>query len=170
MMECRAVTIRHGCELDLVAISEIYNHYVVASSNTMDTVPWTQETCLSWLDQFHTFGPHQMFVADLDGVVVGFVASSRLDEKTAYATSVKTNVFLAPAFCGRGLGRRLYDRLFDALREEDLHRAFAEVTLPNDASTNLHRSIGFEKTGLFKEAGRKFGRYWDVLWLARRMP
>ena len=120
--------------------------------------------------QFSHDGPYRMFVADIDGLVVGYATSTALEEKLAYSTSIKTNIFIAPAFCGRGLGRRLYDRLFEALREEDLHRAYAEVTLPNEASMNLHRSIGFEQTGVFKEAGRKFGRYWDVLWLSRPMP
>lgn len=169
-MECRAVAIRQGSESDLASICEIYNHYVVASPATLETVPWSREAGEDWLDQFSGHGPHRIYVADLDGVVVGFVASSRLDEKVAYSTSVKTSAFVAPAYCGRGLGRRLYDHLFEALQEEDLHRAFAEVTLPNNAALNVHRSLGFEQTGLLKEAARKFGRYWDVLWLSRRMP
>jgi phosphinothricin acetyltransferase len=120
--------------------------------------------------QFTHEGPYRLFVADADGLVVGYVTSTRLDDKPAYATSVCTNIYIAHAFCGRGLGRGLYERLFESLREEDLHRAFAQVVLPSDASTNLHRSIGFEKTGVLKEAGRKFGRYWDVLMLSRQMP
>ena len=169
-MECRVVTIREGEEADLSAMTEIYNHYIEATHTTLDTVPFTREGRRSWLRQFSPEGPYRLFVADVDGLVVGYTTSTRLEDKLAYSTSVRTNVYVAPAFCGRGLGRRLYDRLFEALREEDLHRAYADVTLPNEPSMNLHQSLGFEKTGLFKEAGRKFGRYWDVLWMSKKMP
>ncbi len=169
-MECRVVTIRDGAEPDLVPITEIYNHYVETTPVTFDTVPFTAEGRRTWLRQFSHDGPHRLFVAEVDGLVVGYATSGRLEEKPACSTSIKTNVYLAPAFCGRGLGRRLYDQLFEALREEDLHRAFAEVTLPNEPSMNLHSSLGFEKTGVLKEAGRKFGRYWDVILLSRQMP
>jgi phosphinothricin acetyltransferase len=52
--------------------------------------------------------------------------------------------------------------LFEALKDEDIHRAYGGVTQPNDASNGLHRAMGFEPVGMLKEIGRKFGRYWDV--------
>ena len=57
--------------------------------------------------------------------------------------------------------------LFDALREEDVHRAYAGVALPNEASLALHRRFGFTEIGTFREVGRKFGRWWDVTWLEK---
>jgi phosphinothricin acetyltransferase len=169
-MECRAVTVRAGSEIDLAQITEIYNHYVETTPVTLDTVPFTREGRRSWFRQYTEDGPYRVFVADFDGLVVGYATSSRLEEKLAYATSIETNFFSPPAYGAHGLARSLYDRLFEALREEDLHRAYAAVTLPNEASLNLHQSLGFETTGVFKEVGRKFDKYWDVLWLSRKMP
>jgi len=57
--------------------------------------------------------------------------------------------------------------LFDALRKEDIHRIMAGITLPNDASTKIHRRFGFTDVGVFTECGRKFDRYWDVVWMQR---
>jgi len=37
--------------------------------------------------------------------------------------------------------------------------------LPNPASIALHRRFGFTDVGVFREVGRKFGKYWDVLWM-----
>jgi phosphinothricin acetyltransferase len=64
----------------------------------------------------------------------------------------------------RGVGRALYDALFEALETEDVHRAYAGITLPNDASVGLHERFGFRPVGVFDEVGRKFGRYWSVGW------
>ena len=54
-----------------------------------------------------------------------------------------------------------------ALAHEDVHRAYAGVTLPNPASVGLHEGLGFRRLAVYHEVGRKFGRYWDVLWLEK---
>ncbi|HWZ42566.1 MAG TPA: hypothetical protein VNW97_03780 [Candidatus Saccharimonadales bacterium] len=43
----------------------------------------------------------------------------------------------------------------------------AGFTLPNAASQALHERLGFKPVGVFREVGRKFGRYWDVAWTER---
>jgi len=83
---------------------------------------------------------------------------------------VETSVYLARGEEGRGTGTRLYAALFEALAHEDVHVALAGVALPNPASLALHHRFGFASLGVFPEVGRKLGRYWDVEWLARRLP
>ena len=39
--------------------------------------------------------------------------------------------------------------------------------MPNPASLALHRRFGFTEVGVFSSVGRKFDRYWDVVWLER---
>ena len=53
---------------------------------------------------------------------------------------------------------------------EDVHRAYAAIVLPNPASVALHARFGFAPVGTYREAGRKFGRYWDVQWFERPLP
>ena len=43
-----------------------------------------------------------------------------------------------------------------------MHRAYAGIALPNQASIALHERFGFKRVGHFTEQGRKFDRYWDV--------
>lgn len=57
-----------------------------------------------------------------------------------------------------------YEALFTRLRKEDVHKVFAGITLPNEASIKLHERQGFTYLGTFTEVGRKFDRYWDVAW------
>ncbi len=45
-----------------------------------------------------------------------------------------------------------------------LHRAYAGIALPNQASIALHERFGFKRVAHFTEQGRKFDRYWDVGW------
>ncbi len=41
------------------------------------------------------------------------------------------------------------------------------MRFPNPASKALHEQFGFQLVGIFRENGRKFGRYWDVAWSER---
>ena len=160
-------TIRSAEEADLQRLTEIYNYYVVNTPITFDLDPFSVEERRAWFLHYSTSGPHRLLIAETDGTAVGYVTSSRFRPKAAYETSVETTIYLAPEATGRGVGTALYAALFAALAEEDLHRAYAGVTLPNTASVALHRKVGFRSIGVYREVGRKFGKYWDVEWFEK---
>jgi phosphinothricin acetyltransferase len=161
------VSIRWAVEADIPQINEIYNHYIRETPITFDIVPKTDADSAYWRQKLGTAGRHQCFVALRGDAVLGWACSSAYRPKAAYETSVETSVYLAPDAGGRGLGSALYTRLFEALQGEDVHRALAGVTLPNEASLALHRGFGFTEVGTYSEVGRKFDRYWDVRWLEK---
>jgi len=154
--------IRRVVSDDLPALLDIYNHYVRETPVPFDVEPHSLAQRQAWLNGFASEGRYQCFVAVKDGKAVGWASSHRYNERAAYETTVASSIYLAPDATGHGLGRRLYAVLFEALAGEDIHRVFGGVTLPNEASVRLHRSLGFEPVGVFREVGRKFGRYWDV--------
>ena len=162
-------TIRRAEPRDLSALLDIYNYYILNTPITFDIEPRTLAQRQEWLDQFAPSGRYQCFVADLDGKCIGWACSTRFKEREAYATSIETSVYCAPGFTGRGIGRRLYAALFEALRDEDIHRAYGGITLPNEASVGLHTAMGFELIGTYREVGRKFGKFWDVALFERSL-
>ena len=147
---------------DLPALLEIYNHYVRETAITFDIEPHTMAQRQAWLNGFSATGRYQCFVAETGGKAVGWASSHRYNERAAYETTVASSIYLAPQATGKGLGRRLYAVLLDALSGEDVHRVFGGITLPNEASVRLHQSFGYQPVGIYREIGRKFGRYWDV--------
>ncbi len=164
--EVADVQVRPGAESDLDALTDIYNHYVHGTPITFDTVAFTPEERRPWLLSHPEDGPHRLMVAvDTDSQrILGYATSGAFRPKPAYGTSVEVTVYLAPDAGGRGVGTALYTALFAALAGEDLHRAYAGITQPNEASTRLHERFGFRYVGTYREVGRKFGRYWDVAW------
>ncbi|WP_432162808.1 N-acetyltransferase family protein [Streptomyces tendae] len=160
------VQVRPGVEEDLKALTDLYNHYVRETPITFDTEPFTPEERRPWLLSHPEDGPYRLRVAmDADSQeILGYATSSPYRAKPAYATSVETTVYVAPEAGGRGIGSLLYTSLFDALAGEDLHRAYAGIAQPNEASGRLHARFGFRHVGTYREVGRKFGRYWDVAW------
>ncbi|WP_329350485.1 GNAT family N-acetyltransferase [Streptomyces sp. NBC_01261] len=167
--------VRAGVERDLDALTDIYNHYVRETPITFDTVPFTPQERRPWLLSHPEDGPYRLKVA-VDGTfqgnsqrILGYATSSPYRAKPAYATSVEVTVYLAPDAGGRGIGTLLYKALFEALADEDVHRAYAGIAQPNEASTRLHERFGFRHIGVHREVGRKFGRYWDVAWYEREL-
>jgi phosphinothricin acetyltransferase len=160
-------SVRRAERRDLARITEIYNHYVETTPITFDVKPYTEAEREPWLAQFGARGRHQLLVAEHAGRVIGYAGSLPFRAKAAYDTSVETTIYVAPDERARGVGPRLYEALFAALRGEDVHRLLAGITLPNEPSVRLHERLGWKPVGVYTEVGRKLGRYWDVGWWER---
>lgn len=164
------VMIRDFCTTDIEALTALYNRYILETTITFDLQPYTvQQRQEMWMSHYARSGRYRLLVAERDGQLVGYATSSKLRVKAAYDTSVETSLYLRAEAQGCGIGTRLYSALFDALRKEDVHRAYAGITLPNEASVAIHRKFEFEQVGLFREVGRKFDRYWDVAWFEKAL-
>jgi len=103
-------------------------------------------------------------VAERGGEVVGYAYATAFNERPAYRWSTSVSVYIAEDARGQGLGRALYEALFDRLRERGFRIACAGITLPNEASEGLHQSLGFELVGVNHEIGWKQGAWRDVGW------
>jgi phosphinothricin acetyltransferase len=156
------ILIRRADCADLPALRDIYNHYAVHTSVNFDIEARTMADREEWFAQFAQSGRYQCFVAEEGSRVIAYAGSTRFKEKAAYQTTIEMTIYCAPDRGRQGLGRRLYTRLFEALKDEDIHRAYAGVTLPNEASVRIHEAFGFRRVGTYAEVGRKFGKYWDV--------
>jgi phosphinothricin acetyltransferase len=171
------LVVRPAAASDLLALTEIYNHYVVHTTITFDLRPFAPEERRGWFEEHSDHGRHRLLVAcdadeaeaggDAGGRIVGYATSGRWRPKAAYETTVETSVYCRADAIGRGIGTRLYSELFASLAHEDVHRIVAGVSLPNPASVALHERFGFRQIGVFSSVGRKFGRYWDVAWYER---
>lgn len=163
------LTIRAARFDDLPRLTEIYNHYVVHSPATFDLELKTLDQRREWFAQFAQTGRHRLLVAEENGWILGYAGTTRWRPKPAYDTTVETSIYCAPESVGRGIGRKLYNALFDAVAGENIHCMVAGYVPPNPASAALHERLGFTPVGVFTEVGYKFGRYWDVCWMQRRI-
>jgi phosphinothricin acetyltransferase len=163
------VSIRPARSDDLERINEIYNHTVIDSHVSFDLEPWYLERRRRWWGNYDTTGPYRVFVAETDDRVVGIAYSSPYRSKEAYRSSVETTVVVDPTHLGRGIGRALLSTVLDAVAGEGIHRAYAIVALPNDASVRLHEALGYRDAGTQHDVGYKFGRYWSTMILEKHV-
>ena len=163
------VVIRPAHESDLARINEIYNGYIVDSPISFDLETWDLEQRATWWDHYADTGPYRVFVADVAGHVVGAAYSTRYREKAAYQSSVETTVVLDPDYVAVGIGRQLLTTVLDAVKSEGIHRAYAIITIPNEASVGLHEALGYRLVGTLDEVGFKLGRYWTTAILEKHL-
>jgi L-amino acid N-acyltransferase YncA len=145
---------------DSPAVAEIYNHYVLHSVVTFEEEPVSPPEMERRIIENTAMYP--WFVYEEDGKVIGYSYASKWKVRPAYKHTVEVSVYLAPGCSGRGIGKALYSRLIDQLRQQKTHAVIGGVALPNDVSIRLHESLGFEKIGHFREVGWKFGKWVDV--------
>ena len=161
------MTIRPAVLTDLPALTANYNHYIVHTPVTFDVHTYEPEQRRQWFDEHAPSGRHRLIVAEEHGDIVGYASTSRWRPKPAYDTTVESSIYVRHGAAGRGIGRALYDALFDAIATEDVHTIVAGIALPNDASVALHERVGFRQVGVFREVGFKLGRFWDVAWFQK---
>jgi phosphinothricin acetyltransferase len=107
----------------------------------------------------------EWLVVEEGDAVLGYAYAAGHRGRPAYRWAVDVTAYVDPRHRRRGIGRELYAALFDRLRADGYRVACAGVTLPNEASLGLHRTMGFEEVGTYRRIGWKLGRWHDVLWL-----
>jgi phosphinothricin acetyltransferase len=131
-------------ELDMPSVDEMTTRI----ATTLERFPW-------------------LVSEDETGEVDGYVYASRHRERAAYRWAVDVTAYVRADRRGRGIGKRLYLRLFDELVALGYCQAFAGIALPNAPSIALHESVGFEYLGVYRNVGYKLGAWHDVGWWQR---
>jgi len=159
-----AVLIRLAREDDAAAIAAIYRHYVEDSRISFEEVsPDTAEMARRMRGDRP--GYHPWYVAEEDGRLLGYAASSPFRARPAYRWTVETGIYLGPDATGRGIGRELLSTLLGVLEHQGYVAAIGAIALPNDASIALHEKLGFAYAGTYRGVGFKLGEWLDVgLW------
>ena len=155
---------------DLPALTDIHNYYVENTHISFDVHPFAPEHREKWFHDHSDGHRHRLLVAEDEGLgILGYATTGPFRSKEAYETTVEVSVACRPEATGKGIGSLLYTELFAVLAGEDVHRIVAGIAQPNPASNRLHERFGFRRIGTFTEVGRKFGKYWDVIWMEKEM-
>jgi L-amino acid N-acyltransferase YncA len=107
---------------------------------------------------------HPWLVAVDNDAILGYAYACAHRTRAAYRWSTETAVYVRSDAQCRGIGKSLYLELFRLLKLLRFHGAYAGITLPNDASIALHRSVGFTPVGIYREVGYKAGAWRDTSW------
>lgn len=160
MIELRSATVA-----DAARCAEIYAPFVTDSWVSFElNAPDSGEMAARIAKALQS---HDWLVAERDGAVLGYAYGSEHRTRAAYRTSCDVAVYVDAGQQRQGIGRALYEALLPRLKARKMHAAFAGIALPNEASIALHRVLGFEPVGTYREVGWKLGGWRDVAWFQR---
>jgi L-amino acid N-acyltransferase YncA len=165
-----AALIRLAVAEDAAALAAIYRPYVEDSRISFeDVAPDAAEMARRITGD--PAGLHPWFVAEEDGHLLGYAASSPFRTRRAYRWTVETGIYLARDAHGRGIGQALLLALLELLERQGYVAAIGAIALPNPASVALHEKFGFTYAGIYRGVGHKFGEWMDVgLWQKELAP
>lgn len=152
--------IRDATAEDAAACAAIYAPYVTDTAITFEYEPPSADEMARRIAAAQR--EHAWLVREDHGRVVGYAYATRYKERAAYRWAAEVSVYLEMGRRRTGAGRALYEALFERLVDRGYRIAVAGLTLPNEASEGLHRAVGFQPVGVYRQIGWKQSRWHDV--------
>jgi len=156
-------SIRLATRADAGIINDIQNHYVVGSTATFHTEPLTQDERLAWLQ--NRTPAHPVTVAQVDDRIVGWGALEVFRGRRAYRHTAEFSVYVHHEWHRRGVGRAVMTDLVTRARSLQYHALVGGCCSESTAVIAMLETMGFDRVAHFREVGRKFDRWLDVVFL-----
>jgi phosphinothricin acetyltransferase len=162
-----SLDVRPAAVDDAPAICRIYNQGIEDRIATLETELRTPAERREWMA---ARGPrHPVIVAECDGVVVGWASLNRFNPRPAYDHVADLSVYVERQWRGRGVGRRLLERVVEAGRSLGYHKIVLAAFPFNTAGVALYERLGFVAVGVYREQGMLDERWVDVIVMERRL-
>lgn len=167
------ITIRPATVEDASGIREVYSHYVSNTAVSFEyDVPSVEEMQGRIAKTIKDGYPY--FVCISDGKIVGYSYAAPLKTRVAYKHSVEATIYIAEDYTRDGIGHQLYDQVEKFLRESGIENVYACIAYTDTKDEHLtnrsmyfHEKMGYELVGRFHKCGKKFGKYYDIIWMEK---
>ena len=160
-------TIRFAKVRDAAAMIDFYGPLISDTAISFETRPLTLEALEVRMRSI--MAKYPWLVCEIDGSIAGFSYAGPHRSRPGYLWSVETSIYVSAEFRRRGVGLGLYQSLLALLDVQGYQMAYAGITVPNEASMELHRSLGFEEIGVYRNAGFKLDSWHDASWWQRQI-
>jgi len=132
---------------DLPAIVSIYNQSVPTHRSTANTTPVTVEARKKWFDE-HESDRHPIFVADLEGCVIGWCSLSVYRPgRAALRFTAEISYYVDTDHQGQGVGQALIRHALEASPALGIKNIIAVLLDRNEPSRKLLEKLGFQQWG-----------------------
>lgn len=147
---------------DFPNVARIYQEGIRSGHATFEA------TAPQWEDWDKKFLPFCRFVAENEGIIIGWAALSAVSARAVYAGVCEVSIYVAPQSQGRGVGAVLLQTLVTESEANGIWSLQAGIFPENKASVALHKKCGFRMVGFREKIGQMNGVWRDTLLLERR--
>lgn len=155
------VSIRAATPDDAAAICTIYNQGIEDRIATLETELRTPEERRAWITARGS--RHPVVVAEANGPVVGWGSLNPYNPRAAYQHVADLSVYVERGWRGKGVGRRLLERLIELARAIGYHKMMLAAFPFNESGMALYERMGFVRIGICHEMGLLDGKWVDTV-------
>ena len=145
-------------------ILRIYGQYI-NTAITFEYVLPSEEAFKERVKSISSQYPYLVY--EEEGKIIGYAYASRYKERAAYQWGAELSIYIDSNFTSKGIGKNLCLTLLELLKLQGVRTVYGCVTLPNQKSEKLQLSLGFEKIGIFRNAGYKCNKWRDIAWFEK---
>lgn len=157
-MEIRPATLD-----DLPECQAIYAHHVLEGTGSFDEIPPSLEAIAERHRLIVSAGRSWIVATDGTGLL-GFAYFDQYRPRSAYRFTAENSVYVREDVRGQGVGKALVIRLLADARAAGFRQMLAVIgDSENVGSIGVHSSLGFQRAGILRDVGYKFGRWLDVV-------
>ena len=153
------MNIRAAQVKDAAAIADIYNQGIRRRIATFETQERSEEDILLWFER----GNYPLLVAEVDGVVAGWVSASSYRDRECYQSIAEFSIYIHEDFQGRGVGSQLMQAFLPACKEAGFAKALSRIFPENIGSLVLCKKSGFRRVGVYEKHAKLDGVWRDVV-------
>jgi L-amino acid N-acyltransferase len=158
-------TIRDAIGNDLDSIVAIYNDVIASSTAVYTDRLATVEDRRAWMDARCASGFPVLVAIDESGVT-GFASFGEWRGAwPGYIHTVEHSVHVRADRRGRGIGHLLVGALKARATQLQKHVMIGGIDAANEASIRFHERLGFVPVAHFREVGRKFDQWLDLVFM-----
>ena len=166
--------IREAQVEDAARLVEIYSYYITDTAVSFEYEVPTIDEFKERITKIKEKYPY--IVCEKDGVIVGYAYASSYHPRAAYDWTVATSIYVDRNIHRQGIGRALYGVLEERLKKQGIVNLLAGVAYcdPEDEyltqdSFKFHTRMGYEKVAHMKGVGKKYDRWYDLLWMQKKI-
>lgn len=167
--------IRIASPKDAGRLLEIYRPYVEHTAVSF-------EYAVPGLEEFEgriarTLERYPYLIAEDETGIVGYAYAGAFKEREAYRHGVELSVYVDWNRRRAGVGKLLYGALEEWLAKQNVHVLYACIACTDREddpylsadSPLFHEKLGFRYAGRFENCGYKFDRWYDMVWMEKRI-
>lgn len=169
-----AFSLRVATPEDAAALLAVYAPYV---TDTAISFEWQVPQLEEFRGRIRRTLQRYPYLAAVQGEeILGYAYTHPFVGRAAYDWGAETSIYLRRDCRHQGVGRALYTALEGISRAQHIHTLYACIGWPKQEdryltrnSAQFHAHLGFKLVGTFQNCGRKFDRWYDMIWMEKQL-
>jgi L-amino acid N-acyltransferase YncA len=166
-MEINSMIIcRRATKSDLKAMLEILNYEIIHSTSVYHYEEKDLDYFTDWFDS-KLERNYPVFVAELNGNVVGYSTYDRYRPFDGFNRSVEHSIYVHHDFRNHKIGHLLMEELIKQAHLDGLKAMIGGIDKENLKSVTFHLKYGFKIVGELPDIGFKFDKYLTLIFMQK---